>query len=371
MNFSIQANDGPARASIVQLPRGAMSTPIFMPVGTRATVKALGPDDLRDLGAEIILSNAYHLYLRPGADIIEQIGGLHRFMAWDRLILTDSGGYQIFSLQQLTKIRDDGVEFRSHVDGGTHFMTPEDNMRLQTALGADIIMAFDVCPGADASPAEVRRALELTTRWAQRCAAQPLAPHQRLFGIVQGGLDPELRRISAEQLIELDLPGYAIGGLSVGETQDKMLETAAYTAALLPADKPRYLMGVGMPLDIVRAVAVGIDMFDCVLPTRMARNGTVFTANGRLAVRGASCKADPNPIEDGCPCPACRNFSRAYLRHLFNTGEIMGPRLATLHNLRFYARMMSRMREAILAGRFRQWQQEFETQYLSEDKRRD
>lgn len=365
MDFQVQAMDGALRAGRCDLPRGGFQTPVFMPVGTRATVKALGPEDLEAIGAGIILSNAYHLYLRPGADIIERLGGVQRFMGWERLVLTDSGGYQIFSLKELRKIRDDGVEFRSIVDGSAHFMTPEDNMRLQRALGSDIVMAFDVCPGADAPREEVVRALELTTAWLRRCAAVELQPHQRLFGIVQGGLDKSLRRRSAEELIALDLPGYAIGGLSVGESQEQMLEIAEYTAALLPPHKPRYLMGVGMPLDIVRAAAVGIDMFDCVLPTRMARNGTVFTPTGRLTIRAGACKDDPRPIQEDCPCPACRRFSRAYIRHLFNAGEIMGPRLATLHNLTFYATMMHHMREAALQGRFAQWQHDFETSYQS------
>ena len=365
MEFKIEATDNVARAGECSLPRGSFKTPAFMPVGTNATVKAMGPEDLKSIGAGIVLSNAYHLYLRPGTDIVASLGGLHNFMGWDRLILTDSGGYQIFSLKGLTKIRDDGVEFRSHVDGSTHFMTPESNMDVQKALGADIVMALDVCPAADAPAAEVMRALELTRDWARRCAAVPLHPHQRLFGIVQGGLDLDLRRRGAEDLLALDLPGYAIGGLSVGESQEQMLEVAAHTAALLPTDKPRYLMGVGMPLDIVRAVAAGIDMFDCVLPTRVARNGTVFTAGGRLNLRNAACKNDPRPIEENCPCPACRSFSRAYLRHLFFCNEIMGPRLATFHNLTYYATMMCRIREAILAGRFAEWKNEFENTYLN------
>ena len=365
MQFEIQAQSGAIRAGRVTLPRGGFVTPVFMPVGTRATVKAMGPEDLETLGAHIILSNAYHLYLRPGADIVEHLGGVQQFMGWNRLVLTDSGGDQIFSLKDLRRIRDQGVEFRSLVDGSAHFMTPEDNMRLQAALGSDVVMAFDVCPAADAPRDEVVRALDLTTQWARRCAAFELKPHQRLFGIVQGGLDPELRKQSAEQIVALNLPGYAIGGLSVGETQEQMLEIAASPAALLPADKPRYLMGVGMPLDIVRAAAAGIDMFDCVLPTRMARNGTVFTPTGRLVVRAGAYKDDARPIQEDCPCPACRRFSRAYIRHLFNTGEIMGPRLATFHNLTFYATMMHLMREAVLQGRFAAWKKDFENTYLS------
>lgn len=365
MEFKIKQQDGAARTGTCMLPRGAFETPAFMPVGTNATVKAMGPEDLKSIGAGIILSNAYHLYLRPGTDIVESFGGLHAFMGWDRLILTDSGGYQIFSLKGLTKIRDDGVEFRSHVDGSAHFMTPESNMAVQKALGSDIVMALDVCPAADAPSTEVHRALELTRDWARRCAAVPLLPHQRLFGIVQGGLDLDLRSRSAEDLLDLDLPGYAIGGLSVGESQEQMLETAAHTAALLPENKPRYLMGVGMPLDIVRAAAVGIDMFDCVLPTRMGRNGTVFTSHGRLNLRNAACKNDPRPIDEQCGCPACRTYSRAYLRHLFFCNEIMGPRLATFHNLTFYATMMCRIREAIAAGRFDEWKNEFENTYLN------
>ena len=365
MDFRIHATDGAARAAVCTLPRASFHTPAFMPVGTRATVKAMGPEDLHAVGAEIILSNAYHLYLRPGADIVESLGGLHGFMGWDKLILTDSGGYQIFSLRGMTKIRDEGVEFRSHVDGSAHFMTPEDNMRLQCALGADIVMALDVCPAADAPRDEVLRALNLTTDWARRCVAQPLRNHQRLFGIVQGGLDKDLRRESAEQIVALDTPGCAIGGLSVGESTKEMIDIAAHTAALLPNNKPRYLMGVGMPTDIVQAVAAGVDMFDCVLPTRMARNGTVFTPTGRLNLRNAACKTDRRPIQVGCNCPACTKFSRAYLRHLFNCNEIMGPRLATFHNLAFYATMMRQIRQAILDGRFSAWKNNFIERYVN------
>lgn len=362
--YTLEAKDGLARAGMLKLPRGSVQTPVFMPVGTQATVKAMGPDDLEEIGAGIILSNAYHLYLRPGAEIVENCGGLHGFMNWGGLVLTDSGGYQVFSLKDLRKIRGDGVEFRSHLDGSTHIMSPEGNMRLQASLGADIVMAFDVCPPSDAPEGELARAVELTTDWARQCAAQELKPHQRLFGIVQGGLDRELRQRSAESLVEIGFPGYAIGGLSVGEEHAQMVETARFTAGLLPEDRPRYLMGVGMPLDIVRAVEAGIDMFDCVLPTRMARNGTVFTSRGRLVLRGAACKADPGPLDEACECYVCRKFSRAYLRHLFNVGEIMAARLATFHNLSFYVTMMRNMRLAILEGRFGQWKSGFENNYL-------
>jgi queuine tRNA-ribosyltransferase len=363
MHLEIAHTDGAARTGVATLPRGSYGTPVFMPVGTQASVKAMGPDDLHAVGAEVILSNAYHLYLRPGAPTVRALGGLHGFMAWDGLILTDSGGYQIFSLKALMKIEEEGAAFRSHIDGSSHFLTPEACMQVQSDLGADIVMALDVCAPPDVDIAGARDAAERTARWAARCKTVELREHQRLFGIVQGGLFPDLRRESAEALVALDFPGYAVGGLSIGEPNDVTLELASHTAAFLPKDRPRYLMGVGTPLDILSAVAAGYDMFDCVLPTRMARNGTVFTSDGRVNLRNAAHREAEAPIESGCPCPVCARFSRAYLRHLFNCGEIMGPRLATFHNLHFYVRMMRDIRRAISEGRYDAFRRQFTARY--------
>jgi len=320
-----------------------------MPVGTHATVKAVAPEELTALGAGIILSNTYHLYLRPGEDVIKGQGGLHRFMNWPGAILTDSGGFQVFSLARFRKIREDGVQFRSHLDGSLHFLTPERAIRIQESLGSEIMMNFDECTPYPAEEDYARRSLELTTEWARRCKAARTTD-QALFGIVQGGMYPHLRRQSLEDLLDIGFDGYAIGGVSVGEPKPLMEEVTARTAPLLPRDRARYLMGVGEPLDILFAVEQGIDMFDCVMPTRNARNGTVFTRHGKLVLKNAHQARRFGPIDPECGCPACRNYTRAYIRHLFLTGEILAPRLATMHSIYFYLDTMRDMRTAILAG---------------------
>ncbi len=348
---------------------GVVQTPAFMPVGTRGAVKGLTPRDLVDLGAEILLGNTYHLSLRPGDELIATLGGLHRFMAWDRPILTDSGGYQAFSLGERRTITEEGIGFRSHLDGSAHFLSPERATDIQARLGSDIAMVLDECLAQPADPAAVRASTELSLRWSRRCrdrflairersepgASSPEAdwpavtnPGQAQFGIIQGGILPELRTLSVERSVEIGFEAYAIGGLSVGEPPAQMYEVAGHTAALLPADRPRYLMGVGTPLDLVEAVARGIDLFDCVMPTRNARNGQLFTSEGRLAIKNARFAADPLPPDPECRCYTCRNFSRAYLRHLFVAGEITAAILNTLHNLQFYLDTMSRIRQAIM-----------------------
>jgi queuine tRNA-ribosyltransferase len=323
-----------------------------MPVGTQATVKTLSPDELRDLGAECILSNTYHLYLRPGSGLIQRQGGLHGFMKWDRAILTDSGGFQVFSLAHLRKIDEEGVRFRSHIDGSEHYFTPESVMRIEEELGADIIMAFDECAPYPSTQEYAASAMERTHRWAERCLNTHARKDQALFGIVQGGTYVDLRRESARFLSELGFPGYGIGGLSVGEPKEIMYSVLEETTSCLPADKPRYLMGVGSPEDLFECVARGVDMFDCVLPTRIARNGALFTRSGRLNIRNARYAEDPTPVEEGCQCYTCRNFSRAYLRHLIKSEEILGLRLTTIHNVHFLLDLVAQMREAISTGKF-------------------
>ncbi len=352
-----------ARAGRLHTPHGVFDTPIFMPVGTQATVKAMSPEELKEMGAGIILSNTYHLYLRPGHDLIAEAGGLHQFMQWDRGILTDSGGFQVFSLGPLRKITEDGVTFRSHIDGSKHFLSPEKATQVQMALGADIIMAFDECVPYPAEYEYARQSTERTTRWAQRCKEAHTRTDQALFGIVQGGMYKDLRSRSAAELTELDFPGYAIGGLSVGEPKPLMYEMLEHTVPQLPANKPRYLMGVGTPDCLVEGVMHGIDMFDCVFPTRVARNGTVMTTAGRLVVKNAEYARDFNPIDSDCGCYTCRNFSRAYVRHLLKTDEIFGLRLTTIHNLYFLLNFMKNMRTAILEDRFVAFRQEFLAQY--------
>ncbi|HOX27960.1 MAG TPA: tRNA guanosine(34) transglycosylase Tgt [bacterium] len=367
MKYELEAASGAARAGRVELPRGAFETPAFMPVGTQASVKALSPDEIKETGAKVILSNAYHLYLRPGHETVEALGGLHKFMAWDRLILTDSGGYQIFSLKGLTKLTDEGARFRSHLDGSEHFIRPEDSMAIQRAIGADMVMAFDECAPGDAPREAVEAAAARTTAWAKRCRSVSLKEHQTLIPIVQGGVFPELRRRSAEEITALGCDATAIGGLSVGEERNAMLDTVEFTAPLLPADKPRYLMGVGMPMDILDAIERGVDMFDCVLPTRMARNGAAFTSTGRLNMRNAKHARDESPLDPDCECRVCRSFSRAYIRHLFVCGEIMAARLTSFHNLFFYAKMMQLARRAILEDRFKAFKFEFDSRQRSEE----
>ncbi|AFV11458.1 queuine tRNA-ribosyltransferase Tgt [Thermacetogenium phaeum DSM 12270] len=348
-----------ARLGIIRTPRGVIHTPAFMPVGTQATVKTLTPEEVSDLGAEIILSNTYHLYLRPGTEIINKAGGLHRFMNWQGPILTDSGGFQVFSLGSLRRITDDGVHFRSHLDGSPHFISPEKSMEIQAVLGSDIAMAFDVCAPFPCSYEEALEAVERTTRWAERSLKAPHAPGQVVFGIVQGSVYPELRERSAREITALDFPGYAVGGLSVGEPKVIMYEVLEKTTPLLPEDRPRYLMGVGTADCLWEGVARGVDLFDCVLPTRIARNGTALTSKGKVVVRNAEFADDFSPIDADCGCYTCRNYSRAYLRHLFKAEEILGHRLLTIHNLYFTLGVMAEIRQAIREDRFEEHMDEF------------
>jgi len=347
--------DSPARCGRLTTAHGLVNTPAFMPVGTQATVKGITPAQLREIGAEIILSNAYHLALRPGAGLIRRLGGLHRFMGWDGPILTDSGGYQIFSLAALRKVTDDGVAFRSHVDGAPMFLTPEAVVQLQVDLGVDIIMVLDECVAHTATRAEAERAARRTLEWAQRCQDVEIAGDQLMFGIVQGATYPELRAEQVRALVALDFPGYAVGGLSVGEDRDITMMLAEQTAAALPTDRPRYLMGVGFPEDLIRFAGMGYDMFDCVLPTRNARNGMLFTSTGRMNIRLARYAEDEAPPDADCRCYTCHTFSRAYLRHLAATNEMLGGQLASLHNLHFYQQLMRDMRAAIARGEFTAW----------------
>lgn len=342
--------NGRARQGRISLPHGTVRTPAFMPVGTRATVKGLLPGQVRESGAEIILGNTYHLLQRPGADVVAEFGGLHRFMGWDGPILTDSGGYQVFSLAELSRITDDGVTFRSHLDGHYLHMDPASAIAVQNRLGADIIMAFDHCPPGNADLALATQAVERTVRWARQCKQAHQRSDQALFGIVQGGVYPELRAVCARQLMDMDFPGYAVGGLSVGDTYEQMVTVLDALVHTLPADRPRYLMGVGMPRDILAAVRAGVDMFDCVLPTRNGRNGCAFTARGTLKLRNEQYSRQQGPLEDGCPCPTCRQFSRAYIRHLFVVREMLGPILISIHNLWFFQRFMARLGDLIPTG---------------------
>ena len=364
--FNLVATDDHARAGLLQTPHGEIPTPIFMPVGTQATVKAVSPRDLHDLGARIILANTYHLYLRPGDERIARLGGLHHFMGWDSPILTDSGGYQVFSLSQRREIDADGVTFRSHIDGSEHRFTPEKAIAIQQNLGADIIVCLDECAVPDDYDYNVE-ALARTHTWAERCKAAKTRGDQALFGIVQGGVFPDLREQSARFLTEVGFDGYAIGGLSVGETKEEMHGMLEVLDPLLPADQPRYLMGVGTPADLVECVARGVDMFDCVLPTRMARNGSALTRDpgpdpsrpGRINLRNARFADDPAPLEPGCTCYACAHFSRAYVRHLVKANEILGHHLLTLHNLHLMLTIAREIREAILEGRFQAYREGF------------
>ncbi len=331
---------------------------MFMPVGTLGTVKAMSPDELVELGARIILCNTYHLYLRPGADVVREAGGLHSFIGWQRPILTDSGGFQVFSLSGLRKIVEDGVWFRSHLDGSSHFIGPREAMRIQEDLGADIIMCFDVCPPYPASREEVERAVARTLDWARICRETHDKPEQALFGIVQGGVHKDLREACARALVDLDFPGYAVGGLSVGEPKEDMNDTVAWTLQFLPTEKPRYLMGVGAPDDLIEGISRGIDMFDCVLPTRIARHGSVFTWRGQITIRNAEYARDFTPLDPECGCYTCKRFTRAYIRHLLKANEILGMRLTTYHNLAFLRDLVARARDAIIAGEFEAWKAE-------------
>ena len=355
-----QCKQSGARLGRLHTPHGVIETPVFMPVGTQASVKGISPDELRGIGAGIILSNTYHLYLRPGHEIVREAGGLHGFMNWDGAILTDSGGFQVFSVSKLRKITEEGVAFRSHLDGAAKFLSPEVAMEIENALGADIIMAFDECAPYPSDYKYTKKSMERTTRWAERClAAHKDTERQSLFGIVQGGMYADLRKQSARDLVSLDFPGYAIGGLSVGEPAELMYQMLEETVPELPAEKARYLMGVGSPDYLLEGVARGIDMFDCVLPTRIGRNGTAMTSGGRVIVRDAKYSRDFSPIDPECQCPACRNHTRAYIRHLLKAGEMYGLRLVTLHNLYYLTNLMKEIRCAIMEDRFLDYKREF------------
>jgi queuine tRNA-ribosyltransferase len=365
--FTLTHTDGGARRGVLQTAHGAIETPVFMPVGTAGAVKSLTSQHLDDVGASIILGNTYHLMLRPGDQLVARRGGLHKFIGWRKPILTDSGGYQVFSLAERRKISENGVEFRSHLDGSAHLLTPESAVLIQANLGSDIAMVLDECPALPSTPEIISRSLEMTARWARRCREaffdirkkRPDPFSQQQFGIVQGGSFPELRAKSAELTVAIGFEGYAIGGLSVGEPNETMYQVVEATTPLLPVDQPRYLMGVGTPIDLVECVARGIDMFDCVMPTRNARNGQLFTSQGPLNIKNVKFSEDDGPVDPDCSCYTCRNFSRAYLRHLYAAGEMTGGTLNTLHNLSFYLDTMSRIREAIAFGRFEDFRQRF------------
>ena len=350
-----QDSGSSGRRGLLTTTHGKVETPAFMPVGTAGAVKGINPEQLKETGAEIVLANTYHLLIRPGVDVVEALGGLHKLMAWDGPILTDSGGYQVFSLSGLTKVDDDGVEFSSHVDGAKIYLNAETATEIQNRLGADIIMCLDECAPSGAGTEQLRKTVERTIRWAERCKEAHSNPKQMLFAIVQGGTNTELRTHCASELIKLDFDGYAIGGLSVGEEHEDMIQTVADTTQVLPKEKPRYLMGVGRPIDIIAAVKAGIDMFDCVLPTRNGRNAYAFTENGPIRLRNNAHITETGPIEADCDCSCCRNFSRGTLRHFFNIGEMLGPILVSLHNLRFYQRLMAKIRELIEKNEFAEW----------------
>lgn len=368
IEFEIIKKDGSSRARLGSLstPHGLISTPIFMPVGTQATVKAMTPEELMEIDATIILANTYHLYMRPGHDLVNRLGGLHSFMNWRRPILTDSGGFQVFSLGELRKIKEEGVTFQSHLDGSYHFISPEISIAVQEALGADIIMCFDDCPPHSDDYDYVRKSMEMTSRWARRCKDVKRRDDQALFGIVQGGRFADLRARSAADLRDIGFDGYALGGLSVGEEKEIMYDVMDVCEPLLPEDRPRYVMGIGTPDDLIEGIYRGYDMFDCVMPTRNARNGMLFTSFGSINIRNACHAEDPSPIDPKCGCYVCRNYSRAYLRHLFRSGEILASRLNTYHNLHFYLSLMAGARKAIGEGTFCRFRQDF---YASKENR--
>ena len=372
IRFTLRATDGSARLGEIETPHGTINTPVFMPVGTLASVKSLTTDQLKRLGSDaarstqhaapppgprVILANTYHLMLRPGIELLEKLGGIHKFMGWDRAVLTDSGGFQLFSLAAIRKIREEGVEFRSHIDGSPYFLSPETSVDIQTRMGVDIAMAFDECPAYGLSHAEVEKSMQLTHRWARRSLAARRT--SALFGIVQGGVHNALRKISAEEIGGMDFDGVAIGGVSVGEPKEEMFEVVNYTAPLLPRDKPRYLMGVGTPEDLVNGVAAGIDMFDCVMPTRNARNGTLFTSQGKIAIKNAKFADDEGPLDPACSCTTCTTVSRAYLRHLYVNGEIAAAVYNTIHNVSFYLDLMGAIRQAIASNSFEGFREGF------------
>lgn len=352
-----------ARTGVVQTSHGSFHTPAFMPVGTQGTVKGMAPRDLEDLGAEVILSNAYHLFIRPGIEVIRQAGGLHKFMGWERPILTDSGGYQVFSLSRLRKITEEGVTFQSHFDGREIFLTPEKVVEIQEALGSDIAMVFDECPPYTRDGKRIKESLDLTVKWAQRARAAHRREEQALFGIIQGGIFEELRRESLEKTVALEFDGYALGGVFVGEPKEEALQILGEIGPLMPAGRPRYLMGAGTPLELLAAVASGIDLFDCVNPTRYARNGSAFTRKGLVVVRNGKYTHDLKPVDETCVCYTCRNFSRSYLRHLLNCDEMLGPQLVSIHNLHFFLEFMRQMRQAIGTGSFIEFQKDFERDF--------
>lgn len=366
--FKLEKTDGQARAGTITTAHGVIETPIFMPVGTRASVKTMTSEDLQSLGAQIILGNTYHLYLRPGHELIEKVGGgLHGFMNWDRPILTDSGGFQVFSLSDLNKVTEEGVVFQSHIDGSRHMIGPEKSMEIQKGLGSDIVMVFDECPALPASKERLRESMELTLRWAKRCKDYQLKDYQKLFGIIQGGLHKDLRTECMERLEELDFPGLALGGLSVGEKNDEMVQFCHEFCPTMPANKPRYLMGVGKPLDVLTGIKNGLDMFDCVLPTRNARNGQALTHKGPLNIKKERFKEDTASLDPDCDCRVCGHYSRAYLRHLQHVGEYLAGQLITYHNLYFYLKMVKEARRHILAQSFDEYYQEFYKSYISNE----
>lgn len=365
-HFQIQAEQGNARACTLMTSHGPVQTPVFMPVGTKATVKAMLPEELKEIGTQILLGNTYHLHLRPGEDIIQELGGLHKFMNWHGPILTDSGGFQVFSLTDLNKVTEEGVEFRSHIDGAKYFISPEKSMQIQMALGSDIIMAFDECLPHPSPEDKILESMAMTERWLLRSKVAMTRKESLLFGIVQGGLDLKLRLKSLEATAQIDLPGYALGGFSVGEPIHLMHELVKVVGPQMPKNKPRYLMGVGTPLDLILMVDAGIDMFDCVLPTRIARNGNMFTWQGKVSIKRTEYKNDPSPLDPECGCYTCKNYSKAYLRHLFMSGEILSARLNTIHNLHFYLDLMARSRTAILSGEWNQFRDFCLTRFIKQ-----
>ncbi len=355
--------DTKARRGVVSTPHGKINTPIFMPVGTQATVKAMSPEELKEIQAEIILGNTYHLYLRPGHELIKRAGGLHEFMNWDKPILTDSGGFQVFSLSDLREIKEEGVYFQSHIDGSRHFISPEKSIEIQNALGSDIVMAFDECPPEPSNYDYVKNSLERTVRWAERSKEAMDNDKQSLFGIIQGGIFKDLREESVKKMTDIGFPGYAVGGLSVGEAKEDMLDTLDFTVPLMPENKPRYLMGVGTPEDLIEGVMRGIDMFDCVMPTRIARHGSIFTSEGRITIRNATYKEDFTAPDPDCNCYVCQNYTRAYIRHLLKRNEILGVRLTTYHNLYFFIDLMNKIKKAISNENFLSFRKKFYQKY--------
>jgi queuine tRNA-ribosyltransferase len=370
-SFEVIERDGEARRGLIRTRHGDIETPAFMPVGTYGTVKALVRDDLESVGTQVVLVNAYHLYLRPGAETVESLGGIHMFMNWERPVLSDSGGFQVYSLARLCRVWEEGVEFQSHLDGSRHFFSPEKVVEIQNAIGSDIIMPLDECLALPAERQKLALAVERTVAWARRSRLVHKRDDRALFGILQGGLDMELRKKCLEQLLEIGFEGYALGGLSVGESASERNRVVSELGTILPHDKPRYLMGVGMPDDIVAAVKEGVDMFDCVIPTRNARNGQLFTSSGKIAIKNSQYAQDAGPVDEDCRCPVCRRYSRAYLRHLYVTGDILSSRLNTIHNLFFFNELMRRMREAIAGGIFSEFEKSFLQQWQIEENEKD